>query len=82
ATAVITFIAIIVLNLAVGVLPHIDNFANIGGFFTGFLLGFVLLVRPQSGWIKPQHRPAVSGWVYYWCLKERMETSIAAGAIT
>ncbi|KAG8476537.1 hypothetical protein CXB51_033444 [Gossypium anomalum] len=57
-TAVITFIAIIVLNLAVGVLPHIDNFANIGGFFTGFLLGLVLLFRPQSGWIKPQHRPA------------------------
>ncbi|TYI52572.1 hypothetical protein E1A91_D12G257900v1 [Gossypium mustelinum] len=57
-TAVITFIAIIVLNLAVGVLPHIDNFANIGGFFTGFLLGFVLLFRPQSGWINPQHRPA------------------------
>ncbi|MBA0563871.1 hypothetical protein Golob_008833 [Gossypium lobatum] len=43
---------------ALGVLPHIDNFATIGGFFTGFLLGFVLLVRPQSGWIKPQHRPA------------------------
>ncbi|TYG42559.1 hypothetical protein ES288_D12G266800v1 [Gossypium darwinii] len=57
-TAVTTFIAIIVLNLAVGVLPHIDNFANIGGFFTGFLLGFVLLFRPQSGWINPQHRPA------------------------
>lgn len=56
----ITFVAIIVLNLAIGLLPHVDNFANIGGFFTGFLLGFVLLFRPQSGWIKPQRRSAAA----------------------
>ena len=42
---------IIAINLAVGIFPHVDNFAHIGGFLTGFLLGFVLLVRPQ-------HRPA------------------------
>ncbi|KFK40531.1 hypothetical protein AALP_AA2G007800 [Arabis alpina] len=31
-------------------LPRVDNFAHIGGFVTGFCLGFVLLVRPQYGW--------------------------------
>ena len=51
---------IIVINLAVGILPHVDNFAHIGGFLTGFLLGFVLLVRPQFGWIVRQSLPAAS----------------------
>lgn len=38
------------IDLAIGLLPWVDNFAHIGGFLTGFLLGFVLLVRPQYGW--------------------------------
>ncbi|KAL0308138.1 UNVERIFIED_CONTAM: RHOMBOID-like protein 2 [Sesamum angustifolium] len=51
AAAVFTLIVIIAINLAVGILPHVDNFAHIGGFLTGFLLGFVLLVRPSLvGW--------------------------------
>jgi hypothetical protein len=45
-------VVIIAINLAVGILPHVDNFAHIGGFFTGFLLGFVLLLRPQFGWVE------------------------------
>ncbi|XP_043704987.1 RHOMBOID-like protein 8 isoform X2 [Telopea speciosissima] len=34
-------------NLILGLLPHIDNFSNIGGLLSGFLLGFVLLFNPQ-----------------------------------
>ena len=49
---------IIAINLAVGILPHVDNFAHIGGFLTGFLLGFVLLLRPQFGWVGRSHLPA------------------------
>ncbi|XP_024028117.1 RHOMBOID-like protein 1 [Morus notabilis] len=53
--ALITLIVIIVLNLAVGVLPHVDNFAHIGGFVSGFLLGFVFLIRPQFRWISQKY---------------------------
>ncbi|GMQ05275.1 hypothetical protein CsSME_00050370 [Camellia sinensis var. sinensis] len=53
-----TLMIIIVINLAVGILPYVDNFANSGGFFTGFLLGFLLLLRPQFGWPERQHLQA------------------------
>lgn len=48
-----------------GLLPHVDNFAPIGGFVSGFLLGFVFLIRPQFGWVNqriipPEHvQPSV-----------------------
>nr|AIY60650.1 rhomboid protein Hedne11758 [Hedera nepalensis] len=58
AAALFTLLFIIMINLAVGILPHVDNFAHIGGFLSGFLLGFVLLVRPQFGWLEQQHLPA------------------------
>ncbi|XP_021285054.1 RHOMBOID-like protein 8 [Herrania umbratica] len=35
------------INFLLGLLPHIDNFANIGAFISGFLLGFVFLFTPQ-----------------------------------
>lgn len=53
--ALLTLIVIIVINLAVGILPHVDNFAHIGGFVSGFLLGFVFLIRPQFQWISQKH---------------------------
>jgi len=58
AAALFTLVAIIVINLAIGMLPHVDNFAHIGGFLTGFLLGFVLLLRPQFGWLEQRRLPA------------------------
>ncbi|EOA37577.1 hypothetical protein CARUB_v10011917mg [Capsella rubella] len=48
--ALFTILFIIAINLAIGLLPWVDNFAHIGGFLTGFFLGFVLLIRPQFGW--------------------------------
>jgi hypothetical protein len=57
AAAIITLLFIIAINLAIGILPHADNFAHIGGFVTGFLLGFVLLARPQFGWMERHELP-------------------------
>ncbi|XP_027103844.1 RHOMBOID-like protein 2 [Coffea arabica] len=56
--ALLTILVIVIINLAVGILPHVDNFAHIGGFLTGFLLGFVLLPRPQLGWVERHNIPA------------------------
>ncbi|KAL5549912.1 hypothetical protein UlMin_000088 [Ulmus minor] len=53
--ALITLVVIIAVNLAVGILPHVDNFAHIGGFLSGFLLGFVFLIRPQFGWVSQRY---------------------------
>nr|GMC69353.1 RHOMBOID-like protein 1 [Ipomoea batatas] len=54
----ITLVIIIAINLAVGILPHVDNFAHIGGFLSGFLLGFVFLIRPQFGWVNQRYASA------------------------
>ncbi|XVF55272.1 hypothetical protein PTKIN_Ptkin06aG0023600 [Pterospermum kingtungense] len=53
--AFVTLLLIIAINLAVGILPHVDNFAHIGGFLTGFFLGFVFLIRPQFGWVSQRY---------------------------
>ncbi|GFP90136.1 rhomboid-like protease 4 [Phtheirospermum japonicum] len=58
--ALLTLVIIIAINLAVGILPHVDNFAHIGGFLSGFLLGFVFLIRPQFGWANQRH--ALAGY--------------------
>nr|AWA45176.1 Rhomboid-like protein [Saccharum spontaneum] len=57
AAAIITLLFIIAINLAIGILPHADNFAHIGGFASGFLLGFMLLARPQFGWMERSELP-------------------------
>ncbi|KAI3713386.1 hypothetical protein L1987_71963 [Smallanthus sonchifolius] len=57
AAALFTLVIIILINLAVGMLPHVDNFAHIGGFLTGFFLGFVLLIRPQFSWQERHNLP-------------------------
>ena len=61
AAALSSLSVIILVNLAVGVLPRVDNFAHIGGFLTGSLLGFIFLLRPQFGWVEDQSEDAISG---------------------
>lgn len=54
-----TLVIVVALNMAIGLLiPHVDNSAHIGGFVTGFLLGFVLLIRPQYGYVSRRYIPA------------------------
>ncbi|KAK8265109.1 hypothetical protein V6Z12_D12G156400 [Gossypium hirsutum] len=50
AAALITLTVIIVINLAVRILPHVDNFAHIGGFLTGFLLGFARVTSKHKAY--------------------------------
>uniref|UniRef100_A0ACD5TTF4 Uncharacterized protein n=1 Tax=Avena sativa TaxID=4498 RepID=A0ACD5TTF4_AVESA len=56
--AVLTLLFVVAVNLVLGILPHVNNFAHIGGFITGFLLGFVLLMRPHFGWMERYGLPA------------------------
>ncbi|KAL5056851.1 hypothetical protein RYX36_028455 [Vicia faba] len=55
--ALTSLLLIIGLNLAVGFLPHVDNSAHIGGFLAGYFLGFVLLIRPQYGYVNRKYVP-------------------------
>lgn len=45
-------VIVIAVNLAIGLLPRVDNFAHIGGFVTGFLLGFVILIKEQYAYVR------------------------------
>lgn len=56
--ALSTLIVVIGINLAFGLMPYVDNFAHIGGFVCGFLLGFIFLVKPQYGWVNLRNLPA------------------------
>ncbi|KAK3447236.1 hypothetical protein EUGRSUZ_A02806 [Eucalyptus grandis] len=58
AAALVTLAFVIAVNIALGILPHVNNLANIGGFLTGFLLGFILLPRPQLAWLDRRNLPA------------------------
>lgn len=55
--ALFTLLVVIALNMAVGMVPHVDSSAHIGGFICGFLLGFILLIRPQYGWVDRKNIP-------------------------
>ncbi|PKI47445.1 hypothetical protein CRG98_032154 [Punica granatum] len=47
--AALAFICFIfVVNFVLGMLPFIDNFASIGGFMSGMLLGFAVLYTPRT----------------------------------
>uniref|UniRef100_A0A1J3DX41 RHOMBOID-like protein n=1 Tax=Noccaea caerulescens TaxID=107243 RepID=A0A1J3DX41_NOCCA len=63
--ALLTLLFVILINLAIGILPHVDNFAHVGGFLTGFFLGFLLLARPQFKWLARQNMPLRSKYKPY-----------------
>ncbi|KAI3837965.1 hypothetical protein MKX03_037032 [Papaver bracteatum] len=46
-TALVVLCLAATINFSLGVLPHVDNFSNVGGFVSGFLLGFVLFFDPR-----------------------------------
>ena len=55
-----TLVSLILINLAIGLLPYIDNFAHMGGLIAGFLLGFILLPRPQPHYFDLRSSSAVA----------------------
>lgn len=59
-TRSLTYIIIFVfVSLMFGLMPLVDNFTHVGAMITGFLLGSVLLSRPQFSWVNQQCFPAV-----------------------
>lgn len=51
------------ISLGFGLMPQVDNFANVGGFGTGFLLGLVLLKRPQMGFKDTRHLSQLEAYI-------------------
>lgn len=47
--AVTMTVASVLLNIAIGLLPGVDNFAHLGGLFSGFFIGLPLLPRTDGG---------------------------------
>ncbi|KAK6938482.1 Peptidase S54, rhomboid domain [Dillenia turbinata] len=47
--ALVVLSSVAAINTFLGLLPYVDNFSNIGGLISGFLLGFVLLYDPRLG---------------------------------
>ncbi|XP_074282522.1 inactive RHOMBOID-like protein 8 [Silene latifolia] len=45
--AVTELLLVLAINFAIGLLPFVDNFSNIAGFVSGFLIGCVLFFSPQ-----------------------------------
>nr|GLL48543.1 RHOMBOID-like protein 2 [Ipomoea trifida] len=78
AAALLTLLVIILINLGFGILPHVNNFAHIGGFFSGFLLGFVLLLLPQFGWYERTHLPGVARLMSKYTICQRVSLVAAS----
>ncbi|KMT11413.1 hypothetical protein BVRB_5g107410 [Beta vulgaris subsp. vulgaris] len=62
--AVMTLVLVFAINFALGLLPHVDNFANIAGFVSGFLLGCALIFSPQL------RKPALHKGLYDYGVKK------------
>lgn len=52
-SAIASLVFVFVCNFVLGFLPYVDNFASMGGFISGFLLGSVFLLCPQIQPVAP-----------------------------
>ncbi|KAF3322470.1 inactive rhomboid protein 1-like protein [Carex littledalei] len=80
--ALFNILVIAIINLVIGILPHVDNFAHIGGFLAGFLLGFILLFEPQYEWVKSRGRASVSKYAIYQLILAGVAALFLAGGIS
>ncbi|KAF5207853.1 Rhomboid-like protein [Thalictrum thalictroides] len=55
-TASVTLFLLVMFNITLGLLPHVDNFSNLGGFVSGILLGFVFFFDPLVGQVPHNKR--------------------------
>lgn len=49
-SALLSLALLIGVNICLGLMPYVDNFAHLGGLIAGFLLGFALLAKRQQQW--------------------------------
>lgn len=59
--SLVRLLLLLFINLALGLMPFVDNFAHIGGFLAGFLLGFAVLMRVQKGYKKKKKNDDKAG---------------------
>lgn len=59
----VDLILFLLISLGFGLMPQVDNFANVGGFGTGFLLGLILLKRPQKGFKDTRHLSQLEAYI-------------------
>lgn len=59
----VDLILFLLISLGFGLMPQVGNFANVGGFVTGFLLGLVLLKRPQQGFKDVRHLSQLEAFI-------------------
>lgn len=70
----ISFIISILIDLALGLLPMIDNFTHIAGFIMGCLLGVTLWKTPETISEKPRSKK----W-YFWLIFRLLSLLLAIG---
>ncbi|PON53064.1 Peptidase S54, rhomboid [Parasponia andersonii] len=73
--ALALLLSICMINLAIGLLPYVDNFASIGGFIAGILIGAALLCSYEMQQ-KPQNKGKGSDQIFIKLkLKHKLEWS-------
>ncbi|RDX76333.1 RHOMBOID-like protein 8, partial [Mucuna pruriens] len=78
-SAIASLVFVFVCNFILGFLPYVDNFASIGGFISGFLLGSVFLLSPQLQTVAPNKGDLVDYGVKSYIkfkLKQKLDRSV------